>query len=244
MSQQSPAASKQGLVLDEVVLVGRHLDEYRRFFELDLDALRNSGNRVLDVASGVSSFCAEANAMGIETKACDLIYALDEKVIRQRCSTDLEKVAKAMAGLPTYRWETIGSVERMRELREQAYLRFLEDYPHHRGARYVTGRLPELPFADHRFDLTLLSYLLFVYEEHFDYAFHKAALLEVMRITSLRGEARFYPIVNYECQPSAHLAEMLRDPDLEHLDFEIVPTDFEFLRNSNQYLRVRHRSAT
>ena len=241
MSHSGQAASKQGLVLDEVVLVGRHLDEYRRFFGLDLHTLRSSGSRVLDVASGVSSFCAEANAIGIDTTACDLIYALDEKVIRQRCSTDLEKVAKAMAGLPTYRWETIGSVERMRELREQAYVRFLADYPQHRGTRYVAGRLPELPFADHGFDLTLLSYLLFVYEDHFDYAFHKAALLEVMRVTSLHGEARFYPIVNYECQPSAHLALMLRDPDLTHLHFEIVPTDFEFLRNSNSFLRVTHR---
>ena len=41
---------KQGLVLDKVVLLGRTLDEYRRYFALDLDALR--GRRILDVASG------------------------------------------------------------------------------------------------------------------------------------------------------------------------------------------------
>ena len=41
---------KQGLVLDKVVLLGRTLDEYARYFALDLEGLR--GRAVLDVASG------------------------------------------------------------------------------------------------------------------------------------------------------------------------------------------------
>lgn len=225
---------KQGLVLDNVVLVGRMLDEYRRFFGLNLEALR--GKAVLDVASGVSSFCAEASEIGIQATACDAIYELEEPVIRSRCSGDLENVARAMAGLPTYRWETMGSVEAMRDLRERAYLKFLADYPAHRGTRYVAGTLPRLPFDDARFDLTLCSYLLFVYEEHFSYDFHKQSVNEIMRVTS--SEARFYPTVNYECGRSSHLARMLEDEEMKHLHFEIVPTDFEFLRNSNNYLRV------
>lgn len=228
---------KQGLVLDQVVLVGRMLDEYRQFFGLDLEGLR--GKTVLDVASGVSSFCAEANAMGIHASACDAIYELDEQDIRARCERDLENVAQAMAGLPTYRWETLGSVEAMRDLRERAYLRFLEDYPAHRGTRYVCGLLPRLPFEDATFDLTLCSYLLFVYEEHFSYDFHKQSVNEIMRVT--KGEARFYPTVNYECGQSSHLARMQDDGEMRHLRFEIVPTDFEFLRNSNNYLRVTRR---
>lgn len=228
---------KQGLVLDDVVLVGRMLDEYRRFFGLDLDALR--GKAVLDVASGVSSFCAEANELGIQAIVCDAIYELEEPVIRSKCAGDLENVARAMAGLPTYRWETFGSVEAMRDLREQAYLKFLADYPAHRGTHYMAGRLPHLPFEDASFDLTLCSYLLFVYEEHFSYDFHKRSVNEIMRLTI--GEARFYPTVNYECGRSSHLTRMLEDEDMRHLNFEIVPTDFEFLRNSNNYLRVTRR---
>ena len=228
---------KQGLVLDQVVLVGRMLDEYRRCFDLDLDALR--GKAVLDVASGVSSFCAEANALGIQAMACDAIYELDGQTIGERCAGDLENVARAMAGLPTYRWETMGSVEAMRDLRERAYLKFLEDYPAHRGTRYAAGSLPDLPFEDVQFDVTLCSYLLFVYEEHFSYEFHTQSVNEIMRVT--KSEARFYPTVNYECGRSSHLARMLEDEGMRHLRFEIVPTDFEFLRNSNNYLRVTRR---
>jgi len=48
--------TKRGLQLDRVVLLGRTFEEYRRYFLLEPDDL--IGKRVLDVAGGVSSFCA------------------------------------------------------------------------------------------------------------------------------------------------------------------------------------------
>jgi hypothetical protein len=49
--------SKRGLRLDRVVLLGRTFEEYCRYFLLEPDEL--IGKDVLDVAGGVSSFCAE-----------------------------------------------------------------------------------------------------------------------------------------------------------------------------------------
>lgn len=109
----------------------------------------------------------------------------------------------------------------------------------HRGNRYIPGSLPRLPFRDGRFDLTLSSYLLFVYEDHFDYEFHKQSVLEIMRVT--RGEARFYPLVSFEAKRCSYLDPLKNDPDLRHFTFEEVQTDFEFLVSSNWFLRVRHR---
>jgi len=60
--------TKRGLELDRVVLLGRTFEEYRRYFLLEPDLL--IGKRVLDVAGGVSSFCAEANNLGIK---CDFV---------------------------------------------------------------------------------------------------------------------------------------------------------------------------
>jgi hypothetical protein len=54
---------KRGLRLDRVVLLGGTLEEYRRYFLLEPEKL--VGKNVLDVAGGVSSFCAEANMLGI-----------------------------------------------------------------------------------------------------------------------------------------------------------------------------------
>jgi SAM-dependent methyltransferase len=230
--------SKQGLVLDKVVLLGRTFEEYVRYFALDPVALR--GQAVLDVASGVGSFCAEANAQGIHVTAFDLIYELPPEQIETRCGPDLKHVIESVRGLKTYKWDFYKSPEGLRPYRERAYKTFLADYRAHRGGRrYVAGRLPRLPFADGQFDLTLVSYFLFVYEDQFDYDFHKRSVLEVMRVT--RGEARLYPLVSFEARRCSYLDPLKNDPDLRHLTFEEVETDFEFLVGSNWFLRVRHR---
>lgn len=230
--------SKQGLVLDKVVLLGRTFEEYVRYFALDPAALR--GQAVLDVASGVGSFCAEANAQGIRVTAFDLIYELLPEQIQARCGPDLDHVIESVRVLKTYKWDFYKSPEGLRPYRERAYQTFLADYRAHRGdGRYVAGRLPRLPFADRQFDLTLVSYFLFVYEDQFDYDFHKRSVLDVMRVT--RGEARFYPLVSFEARRCSYLDPLKNDPDLRHLAFEEVETDFEFLVGSNWFLRVRHR---
>ncbi len=223
-------------MLDRVVLLGRTLEEYRRYFALELAAWR--GRAVLDVASGVSSFCAEAHAVGLNVTACDPIYELTPDVIRPRCEVDLDWVVHGIRDRPTYRWDFYQTPARMRAFREAALEVFLSDFPAH-PSRYVAGRLPELPFADRAFDLTLVSYLLFAYEEQLNYEFHRRAVLELMRVT--RGEARLYPLVSFEARRSDYLAQLVGDASLAHLHFEVVPTDFEFLRNSNCYLRVTHR---
>lgn len=228
---------KKGMILDKVVLLGRTLEEYRRYFALDLDALR--GRTVLDVAGGVGSFCAEARALGLAVTAFDPIYGLPWEEIQRRCGPDLDHVIELVRGLKTYRWEFYKTPENLRLFRERAYRTFLEDYQRGQGTRYVPGRLPELPFNDDAFDLTLVSYFLLVYEDHFDYDFHRCSVLELMRVT--RGEARLYPIVTFEAERCSYLPRFENDATLRHLRFEVVPTDFEFLAGSNCYLRIRHR---
>ena len=225
---------KQGLVLDKVVLLGRTLEEYRHYFALDLEKLR--GQEILDVASGVSSFCAEARGLGLDVTAFDSIYGWTGDEIQRRCERDLDQVTQAIGNLKTYRWDFYQSPEFLRRFRERAYRTFLDDYARGQGTSYVWGRLPKLPFRDNQFDLTLVSYLLFVYEDKLDYDFHKRSLLEIMRVT--RGEARLYPTVTFEARRCAYLDRLKVDPDMRHLGFEEVQTDFEFLANSNYYLRV------
>jgi hypothetical protein len=225
---------KQGLVLDKVVLLGRTLEEYRHYFALDLEQLR--GQAILDVAAGVSSFCAEARGLGLDVTAFDSIYEWTGDKIQRRCEPDLDHVTQAIGSLKTYRWDFYQSPERLRRFREQAYRTFLSDYRTGRGTRYVSGKLPALPFRDGQFDLSLVSYLLFVYEDQLDYEFHKRSLLEVLRVT--RGETRCYPIVTFEARRCTYLERLKEDHDLRHFRFEEVRTEFEFLVNSNYYLRV------
>jgi hypothetical protein len=117
MSGQSIQA-KRGLQLDRVVLLGRTFEEYRRYFLLELHEL--IGKRVLDVAGGVSSFCAEANNLGINVTAFDPIYSLSRGKIRERSDPDLESVYKSIGLVPTYRWVFYKNPDYMRVLRERA----------------------------------------------------------------------------------------------------------------------------
>lgn len=231
--------SKKGLNLDRVVLLGRTLDEYLRYFALDPAGL--NGLKILDVAGGVSSFCAEATALGLTVQSVDPIYALDPRSIRQRCESDLHEVAQHIGHLPVYRWNFYGSPDGMRKFRQQASMRFLADFNRPEN-RYMAASLPNLPFKAASFDLVLVSYLLFVYQDQFNYGFHKASVRELARVS--RGELRIYPLVTFEADRSVYLETLCQDPDLEDLQFEVRPTDFEFLANSNCVLIVRRRSAT
>ena len=225
---------KQGLVLDKVVLLGRTLEEYRRYFALDLEKFR--GKAILDVAAGVSSFCAEANARGIRVTSFDPIYSLTPEKIAERCEPDLKAVFRAIGSVPTYRWTYYKNPEHMRDLRKRASSTFLLDYQAH-PERYVSGALPRLPFADDFFDLTLVSYFLFAYQDHLSYEFHRDSILEIMRIT--RGEARIYPTVTFEAQPSKYLPLLQSDPAFQRFELTEIKTDFEFLLNSNSFLRIK-----
>lgn len=225
--------TKHGLRLDRIVLLGRTFDEYRRYFLLEPDNL--IGKKVLDVAGGVSSFCAEANDLGIQVTAFDPIYSLPKKKIRERSDLDLKSVYRLIGLVPTYCWGFYKNPEYMRALRERAFAIFFSDFKIN-PQRYVPGELPRLPFADGEFDLTLVSYLLFAYQDRFDYEFHRDSVLEIMRVT--RGEARIYPTVTFEARPSEYIPMMQSDPALQAFEFAEIETDFEFLVNSNSYLHV------
>jgi hypothetical protein len=59
-----------------------------------------------------------------------------------------------------------------------------------------------------------------------------------MRVT--RGEARIYLTVTFEAQPSEYVPMLKSDAALKAFEFQEIETDFEFLVNSNSYLRVTH----
>jgi SAM-dependent methyltransferase len=233
MSREKPKG-KRGLQLDKVVLLGRTLEEYKLCFNLDVEALH--GKSVLDVASGVSSFTAEANARGLNVTATDPIYSMSPEKIAVRCQPDLEAVTAAIGKVRTYRWGFYKNPQEMHLYREKAWRRFITDYATAPKGRYVAATLPSLPFPAKSFDLVLVSYFLFVYQDQFNYDFHRDALKELVRLT--RGEIRIYPLVTFEAEPSSYLKRLKKEPGLSERKFEIIPTQFEFLTNSNSYLRI------
>ena len=88
--------------LNDTVLLGRNFNEYVRMFNLNEDLL---SNKILDVASGVSSFCAEGNAKGYSIIATDKIYNLKAEEIEDKCKRDLGIMEKHLKEKLKKRWE-------------------------------------------------------------------------------------------------------------------------------------------
>ena len=133
-----------------------------------------------------------------------------------------------------YSWKSIRDPEELGRVRMRAMGAFLDDYdPGKEQGRYVEGSLPELPFADGQFDLALCSHFLFLYSERFDLEQHIASARELCRVAK---EARVYPLLTLEGEPSPHLAPLrsaLRDVGI---DTRLESVGYEFQIGATQML--------
>ena len=225
---------------DEVVLLGRTFEEYVGMFALDEATLQSSS--ILDAASGVSSFCAEANARGCSVTASDRIYTLSAGEIERKCRRDLDNMIMQLAGITeNYVWDFFPNLDALRTQRERAYRGFIANYRQHGNRRYITTEYPDSRFADGQFDLALVSHFLFLYDDQLDYDFHKQTLLELLRIAR---EVRLFPLVNMRTERASAIAKMIADPAFSAYDIRIVPVDYEFIRNSREMMVIRPASSS
>jgi len=227
---------KKKLDLKDIVLIGRMFDEYCSMF--DLFALDPAKENILDVASGVSSFCAEATSRGYTVTASDKIYDFNAEEIEQMCIRDLANVFEQMPGvIDMYSWEYFKDITDWKRNREKAYTLFIRDIRAKGNDKYIYADYPDSDFADNEFTRSLVSHFLFVYDEYLDYDFHKETIQELIRITS--DEIRIFPIINLEGQRSSFVNELLNDFDFRDYDIRITKVDYEFVKNGNEMLSIR-----
>lgn len=195
--------------LDAMQFFGRVASDYEAMFGVQVDALR--GLRVLDCPSGPGSFVAEASARGVHVVGVDPLYEQPLDVLVERGASDITGTMERMQR----------NAARFADIDLKAYaaskLRALVRFAAHfeRGkaeGRYLAAKLPNLPFADAQFDLTLSAHLLFTYSDPasggvlpdspFTLAWHLAAVRELLRVT--RGEVRLYPTTTRWTTPCRH----------------------------------------
>ncbi len=224
-----------GFKLENVVPWGRSLSEYSAMFAL---TQADHQARILDCASGPSSFNAEMRRLGHRVVSCDPIYTFSAEDIARRIQETYPKMVEgAHAHKDNFRWDWFGSPERLGEIRMEAMRQFLEDFePGRTEGRYVTGALPELPFADRVFDLALCSHFLFTYSDQFSADFHLAAIGEMCRVAT---EARIFPLLNaFSGEPSPHLPLVVRQLTGQGYRVETRQVDYEFQKGGNSLLCV------
>jgi ubiquinone/menaquinone biosynthesis C-methylase UbiE len=134
-------------------------------------------------------------------------------------------------------WERIKTPVELGQVRLAAMKKFLVDFEDgKRDARYVTGELPDLPFAANTFDLAVCSHFLFLYSDILSVEFHQVAIEEMCRVAQ---EARIFPLLNYNAQPSPFLEPVLKVLADAGYNTSVETVHYEFQRGGNQMLRVR-----
>ncbi|MFS0726621.1 SAM-dependent methyltransferase [Paenibacillus sp. 1P07SE] len=174
------AEAKQALDLDRIIFIGRTYDEYASMFNLSHEEIQ--GIRVLDCPAGACSFTARANRMGSEATAADIAYAHEAEQLYAKGLVDLAYGARQVEKVQaSYSWSYFKSVDQLAQSRRSALEENTADRKAH-PSRYIAVVLPELPFQDRQFELTLSAHFLFSYSEQLDLAFHQATVLELMRV--------------------------------------------------------------
>ena len=192
----------KGFSFKKVVFFGRSCKEVCQMFLIgdDYKSLQ-SPIRVLDCPGGPSSFAADAAKYGCNVTAIDPIYSLSPQKVEEQALQDLEHVTKKLS-----EDKMIAEVGEFLDRKRSSMELFFTDFKKDReqdGSRYISASLPDLPFQDNEFDVTLSGTLLFVYSPvsagglsedstiNFDIQWHRKAIFELLRVT--RKELRIYP---------------------------------------------------
>ncbi|MFW9989516.1 MAG: hypothetical protein ACFFC3_12750 [Candidatus Odinarchaeota archaeon] len=227
--------TKEKINLDKVALIGRTFDEYERIFRLNDFRLKNI--TILDVGSGVSSFCAEASNRGIKVTAMDPIYDYNSSSLELKCSKDLDLIIEELNGVEyLYIWEIFRSKNDLKKHREKAYKEFIKHYRDNKGGLYISEKMPKTIFKSNQFDIIISSHLLFLYDHIFDYNFHKNTIKEMLRICS--KEVRIFPLVNLYGKRSPFLSRILDDDNFLDYKKSIEKVKYQFIRGGNEFLRM------
>ncbi|XOZ32476.1 class I SAM-dependent methyltransferase [Halomonadaceae bacterium KBTZ08] len=221
--------------LDHVVPWGRSFPEYQRMFNLapaDLD------KRILGCGDGPASFNATVTGRGGRVVSCDPVYQFSADAIRRRIETVYPEIlAKVSANASNYLWEDLQTVEELGQVRWEAMMAFLSDFPEgHAQGRYRAVSLPELPFEDSAFDLALCSHYLFLYSDHLDTEGHLQGMRELCRVAD---EVRVFPLVSLDGHRSRHLDAVMEALVSEGCQVALEPVDYRFQKGATDMLVVK-----
>ncbi len=225
--------------LENIIPVGRSLDEYIRMFNLTAQELSRS---ILSVADGPASFNSEGTIQGYQIKSIDPIYRFSAEQIRYRFQGVIDDIIQQVEQTPDdWVWTYHESPQGLKKHRILVIQRFCQDFEVGKiEGRYVVGELPTLNDADQEFDLGLCSHFLFLYSDHLNEQFHLDSIQEMLRVCR---EIRIFPLLTLQLERSPYLDTVMRTLGEKGFVSEIQKVDYELQRGGCQMLKIK-REAT
>ncbi len=220
---------------NSVVPWGRSYDEYVHMFNLTEDDLKK---KMLGCGDGPASFNFELTQKGGNIVSIDPIYQMSKNEIKQRINETYQDVInQTKSNLKQFNWASIKNIEELTKIRLNSMNKFLDDFESGLlQKRYIFAKLPELPFSDNQFDLSLSSHFLFLYSDNLNFDFHLKSIKEMLRVSK---EARIFPIMDLNSKVSPYLEKIQIELDKEKIRSEIVKVNYEFQKGANQMLKIQ-----
>jgi len=221
--------------LEKVVPFGRSLAEYKCMFALSDEDLDRT---IIGVADGPASFNADMSEMGKAVVSVDPLYAFRAEEIERQFHAVVDRIIAQVKATPDdWVWSNHRSPEHLKENRENVLRRFLTDFEIGKTeGRYVVGELPRIDFGSSDFQLALCSHFLFLYSGHLTYEFHRASVLEMLR---LAPEARIFPLLTLMRDPSPYVQPLVDELRAEGFKVTVEKVGYELQRGGNEMLRIR-----
>ena len=222
--------------LQSIVPWGRTLREYQAMFLLGEEELQQ---KILGCGDGPASFNVEARKIGTTVTSIDPTYAFSKEELEQRIDEVADEViSQVRKNQEGFVWKNIKDVDELYTTRMGAMMKFLEDYEEGKEQGYYQLQmLPELSFNNQQFDLALSSHFLFLYSDHLDYAFHKEAILEMLRVAK---EVRIFPIMTLKNELSPYIEKIMSELEVLGYKTQVLKTEYEFQKGADEMLKVTY----
>jgi hypothetical protein len=215
---------------------GRNLNEYKSMFNLtESDLCKN----IVSVGDGPASFNFELTQQNKTIISFDPIYRFSVEEIAKRIDETKDIVIEQIKNnLDNFVWDTIKSVDELKQIRMSAMDCFLQDFEiGKKQGRYVNHEMPNPSyFDDLTFDLGLSSHFLILYAQ-LGLDFHISSITEMLRIAK---EIRIFPLLNLDSKKSE-----LLDDIIKHFESNFIvciqDVDYEFQKNGTQMLSIKRK---
>lgn len=214
------ASPLKPMLAGDVLVTPRPFFDYQRMFGITAGDL-NAGT-ILDCPSGASPFAAQVRLRGGSAVSVDPIYQLSLDEILNLVQTTLNRAPSWLeAEHPQVNRSFFGSPDALARGYQAAADLFTLDYQVNPSA-YVNAGLPNLPFEDDEFALTVSSHLLFTDPQDFVIKSEVDAICEMCRVTI--GEVRIHPIVDARGQSVDAVGETRAQLEAASISTEIRET--------------------
>jgi hypothetical protein len=190
------------------------------------------------VGDGPASFNAEMFAGGKSVVSVDPLYVFRADEIEKQFYAVVDNIITQIKATPgDWVWSYHKSPEHLKENRIKTLKTFIIDYEKGKAAgRYLVGELPRLDFQENQFELALCSHFLFLYSDHFTYEFHRASILEMLRVAA---EIRIFPLLTLTLKKSPYVEPLIAELQAAGFSVNVETVDYELQRGGNEMLSIR-----